>query len=237
MPKPVSTPHTLRRTSRRAPLCYGCQRTGCGWRRTGTIPLRRPPNKPGPYFPATAAGPAQGRRRGVGYPPQSAAVTLIQGCAGLPRTCATARPQLVKADTAFQANPLVKPTMHLAEALLRAGDGDRLASAGCPPNTAGRKRPRGCRGFFSPTHRLGVPGGSHAGMAETVSAFGCVRNFFRCTGNFHEKPRISGVIGRFDRAQRTEHRIPPWLADDLDWGIGSRDLFIFWTNVSFTHWG
>ena len=84
-------------------------------------------------------------------------------------------------------------------------------------------------GFFAvhPTHRLGVPGGSHAGMAETVSAFGCVRNFFRCTGNFHEKPRISGVIGRFDRAQRTEHRIPPWLADDLDWGIGSRDPLHF----------
>jgi hypothetical protein len=50
VPKPVSTPHTPRRTSRHAPLCYGWQRTGCGWRRAGTIPLRQQPNKPGPYF-------------------------------------------------------------------------------------------------------------------------------------------------------------------------------------------
>ena len=56
-----------------------------------------------------------------------------------------------------------------------------------------------CRGFCChPTPRLGVPGGSHAGMAETVSAF--------------KKPRISAVVGRFDRAQRTEHRIPPGKA-------------------------
>ena len=56
-------------------------------------------------------------------------------------------------------------------------------------------------GFFAvhPTHRLGVPGGSYTGMAETVSAF--------------KKPRISAVVvGRFDRAQRTQHRIPPGKA-------------------------
>ena len=55
-------------------------------------------------------------------------------------------------------------------------------------------------GFFAvhPTHRLGVPGGSYTGVAKTVSAF--------------KQPRISAVVGRFDRAQRTEHRIPPGKA-------------------------
>ena len=65
-----------------------------------------------------------------------------------------------------------------------------------PANTTRKKgtRSRSVSGFLRPPHsRLGVPGGSHAGMAETVSAF--------------KKPRISAVIGRFDRAQPTEHRI------------------------------
>ena len=65
-----------------------------------------------------------------------------------------------------------------------------------PANTTRKKgtRSRSVSGFWLPPHsRLGVPGGSRAGMAETVSAF--------------KKPRISAVIGRFDRAQPTEHRI------------------------------
>ena len=48
--------------------------------------------------------------------------------------------------------------------------------------------------WVHPTHRLEAPGGSHAGMAETVNSF--------------KQPRISAVVGRFDKAQRTEHRIP-----------------------------
>src|SRR4051812_29804357 len=64
-----------------------------------------------------------------------------------------------------------------------------------PADTAG-ERPRGCRGFcVHPTDRLGAPGGSHAGMAETGSAF--------------KKPRILAVVGRFDRAQPTS-AASPW---------------------------
>ena len=76
----------------------------------------------------------------------------------------------------FQAHPLVNrlnllSSMHLAkpccEPVMDTGSPDRM-----PADTAGRTA-AWLSGFLRvhPTHRLGVPGGSHAGMAETVSAF------------------------------------------------------------------
>ena len=86
------------------------------------------------------------------------------------------------------------------EALLRAGDGGRLAVAGARQHRAGiGTRSRSVSGFFSPPHYpTRGSGGSYTGVAETVSAF--------------KQPRISAVVGRFDRPQRTEHRIPPGKA-------------------------
>ena len=50
-------------------------------------------------------------------------------------------------------------------ALLRAGDGDRLAQQDARRRRM-EERPRGCRGFLrsTPLNRLGVPGGWYAGI-------------------------------------------------------------------------
>jgi hypothetical protein len=50
-------------------------------------------------------------RRGMALAHSSGECSIFDFCNNygtqLPRTCATARPQLAKADTAFQAHPLV----------------------------------------------------------------------------------------------------------------------------------
>ena len=54
----------------------------------------------------------------------------------LPRTCATARPQLAKADTAFQAHPLVNRLCLAVRRVFEASE-----EAGRPITCAGEVRP------------------------------------------------------------------------------------------------